>query len=175
MRLALALALVLAAAPAGGWTFYYHLFGDWRLVCWRSAADSVDARCDLSAPPDEIAAGTRNVLHVAEPAPDTFRVWIEIRDRPEPGVPAFVRIGAFPVHQAMPADGIAAWQGLEALRMVGEMRAAPKLVFRVETAPDGLPRDTPVTLAPFRNALAAYREAIRRNGILARPRPRNPL
>ena len=59
--------------------------------------------------------------------------------------------------------------------MVGEMRAADALVFRVQTAPDGLPRDTPVSLAPFRDALDAYRAAIRQNGVLGRPPSRNPL
>ncbi len=167
----LAVALVLFARPAGGWTFYYHVFGDWRLVCWRSAADSRDPRCDLSAPPEEITPGAQNVLHVAEPAPDQFQVWIEIRDRPAPGVAAFVRVGTFPAHQAMPAGGAAAWHGAEALRMVSEMRAAERLAFRVETAPYGLPRDTPVALGEFRAALAAYRDAIRRNGILAAPVP----
>ncbi len=168
--LALILGFVLCAvAPAGGWTFYYHVFGDWRLVCWRSAETSHDPRCDLSAPPEALVAGTLNVLHVAEPAPDAFRVWIEIRDRPASGVPAFVRIGGFPVHQAMPAGGAAAWTGAEARRMVGEMGAADRLAFRVETAPYGLPHDTPVALAAFRDALAAYRTAIRQNGILGRP------
>ncbi len=91
-------------------------------------------------------------------------------------VPAFVRIGHFPFHQAMPAGAVAGWSGAEALRMVGEMRAADRLVFRIETAPDALPRDTPVGLGPFREALAAYRQAIRGNGILGRrPPPRNPL
>lgn len=167
MRSALALLVVFAVAapPAGAWTFYYHLFGDWRLVCWRTLPESRDGRCDLSAPPEELKAGPLDVLHVAETAPDQFRVWIEIRERLEPRVPAFVRIGRFPVHQAVPRGDEAAWTGAEAFRMVGEMRAADRLVFRVETAPDALPHDTPVGLAPFRAALSAYRATIRRNGI----------
>ncbi len=46
------------------------------------------------------------------------------------------------------------------------MRGGRRLVYRVQTGPEGLPRDTRVSLAGFDEALATYRRLLREHGLL---------
>jgi len=162
----LAAAVLGTARPAGAWVFFYQTFSEWSVVCWRSHEGANDPRCSLSAPPDSHALGTRNVLHVQEYAPDAFQVAIEVRDKPMPGIPVFLRIGQKAPREAGVRDGFAAWTGNQAALILGEMLAADRVVFRIQTAPEGMPRDAIVSLQGFGQALEVYRREVRRYGLL---------
>jgi hypothetical protein len=165
-RIALIALAVLAAAPARGWVFYHHTAGDFVVVCWASAEGAADKQCSLTAPPQSMAQRTENLLHVQEFAPDAFQVAIEMRGEPQPYAPVWLRAEGFPPHEA-PVSGVwGRWGGTEARRILTEMAEAERLVFRVRVAPNGRPQETAVSLAGFKEALAAYRAELRRHRIL---------
>jgi hypothetical protein len=177
MRLLPALGLTLtlllgAMTPAAAALFYNQVFGDWSLFCSRDDATGA-AQCRLAAPPPSLNyRAQRNIVVIREPGADRFEVEIEIRDMASPALPAFLWVEGFAVHEAPTRSGKALWQGAEALRIIGEMRAARRMVLRVQTVPDGLPRDAVISLARFREALAAYRQVIRIYGLLPGGDPR---
>lgn len=151
---------------AGAYLFYRKTLGQWEIYC---SAENPKAKktCRLSGPPAQMASKSpQNVLVVQEVSPDAFKVVLEVRDLVMPDLPAFVRIDRYPVHEAPVARGQAVWSGEKALRIVSEMRAGKVAIFRVQTAPDGMPRDTRVSLKEFREALHSYRTAIRQHGLL---------
>lgn len=151
---------------AGAYLFYRKTLGQWEIYC---SAENRNAKktCRLSGPPAQMGTNTpQNVLVVQEASPDTYKVALEVRDLVMPDLPAFVRIDRYPVHEAPVARGTAVWSGEKALRIVSEMRAGKVVIFRVQTAPDGMPRDTRLSLKDFREALHAYRMAIREYGLL---------
>lgn len=165
--LALALAVTAAASySAAGYVFFHRTVGEWEVLC--AGADRTSRRtCRLSAPPAKIAdKAPQNVMVVSEPAADAFEVTLQIRDLVKSGLPAFLRIDGFQTHEALIRDGRAVWRGAAALRIVSEMRAGRSAVFRIQTMPDGMPRDTRVSLIGFRDALADYRTAVRTHGLL---------
>jgi len=165
----LALALVLGGIGygAGAYVFFHKTLGDWMVLCHGKAHEK-DRNCRLSAPPPKLTSGSPpNVLIVAEPKSNRFRLTLEVRDLVSPGVPAFIRIDQYAIHEAQVSNGVAVWQGDEAIRILGEMRAGKTMVFRVQTAPDGLPRDTHVSLKGFRTSLRSYRNAIRAHRLLS--------
>jgi hypothetical protein len=166
-RIALIVLALSLATPARGWVFYDRNFGDWVVVCWASAEGSADKQCSLSSPPQTLAQRTENVLHVQEYAPDAFQVAIELRGDPQPDAPVSIKAGDFPAHIAPVADRWGRWAGADGLRIVSEMRAADTLTFRVRVAPNGRAQDKTVSLVGFRDALDAYREEIRRHGLLS--------
>jgi hypothetical protein len=159
--------LALAAGAAAGWVFFHQQFGDWTVLCWRDLGTNANT-CTLSAPPPSLS-GTAppNVIQVHEYAPGAFQVAINIRDIVKPNLPAYLRIDEQSIHEAPVRDGLARWYGDEALEILVEMGAGKRMVYRVQTAPDGLPRDIHVALANFRDALARYREVIRSHGLLS--------
>jgi hypothetical protein len=107
------------------------------------------------------------VIQVHEYAPGVFQVAINIRDIVKPNLPAYLRVDERTIHEASVRDGLARWYGEEGLAVLTEMSSGSRLVYRVQTAPDGLPRDIHVALAGFRDALARYREVIRSHGLLS--------
>lgn len=164
--LLISLALTFLLTGAGGYVFFHKRIGDWMILCSGKTA-SENRSCRLSAPLPILANDKpQNILVISEPSADKFRIELDIRDIVAPGLPAFVRIDGFAVHQGAVTNGKAVWTGQEALAVLGEMRAGRSMVFRVQTAPDGLPRDTHVSLAGFRDALSTYRGAIRTHGLL---------
>jgi hypothetical protein len=169
-RIALIALAVLIAAPARGWVFYHATVGDFVVVCWASAEGAADKRCSLTAPPQNMARRTENLLHVQEFAPDRFQIAIEMRGEPQPYAPVWLKIGARPAHETPVTHAWGRWDAAESKRILAEMAAADGLVFRVRVAPNGRPQETAVSLVGFRDALAAYRGELRRHGIL-RPGP----
>ena len=166
--LALALALVLGTKDgAGSYVVFHKTVGDWEILC--AGADPTSKRsCRLSAPPAKIAdKKPQNVVVVSEPAPNSFSVELQIRDIVKAGLPAFLRIDGFQTHEAPVRNGRAVWRGQAALRIVSEMRAGRSAVFRIQTGPDGLPRDARISLLGFREALRDYRNALRAHGLLS--------
>lgn len=164
----LLLLCLLVAAPAGAaYVFFNKEVGEWTATCWRDMAGGGKA-CRLSAPPELLAPmAPQNVLVVAEVAADAYQVRIDVRDPVVPGLPAFVRIDSNPAHETAVANGAAIWQGAEAVAILKEIDQGQRLVFRVHTAPEGLPRDTQVILGqPFRDAFTAYRQTLRAHEIL---------
>ncbi len=167
-----ALAGVLAAlgiwtqAAAGGFVLYHKTFGDWAVLCWREMAGQKKA-CTLSAPRPSLSYKTPpNVVQVHEYAPDTFQIVISIRDLVDPELPAYLRVDRFEFRTARVEGSLARWFGEEAVELLVQMRAGKRLAYRVQTAPDGLPRDMNVSLAGFADALSTYREVIRSHGLL---------
>lgn len=158
-------ALAAVGLGAGGYVFFHKRSGDWAVVC-SSQIDRKVKTCTLSAPPGRLTNEPQNMMFVSEPAPDQFQVVLRIRDVVMPDHPAFLRIDSYKVHEAPVNNGAAVWQGEEAYRIAGEMRAGRAAVLRVQTIPDGMPRDTRVSLKGFRVALSAYRSAIRAHGLL---------
>jgi hypothetical protein len=165
-RIALIALAVLAATPARGWVFYHYTAGDFVVVCWSSAEGAADKQCSLTAPQQNMARLTANLLHVQEFAPDAFQVAIEMRGEPQPYAPVWLRVGGNAAHEAPVAGDWGRWAGTEARRIVAEMGEGERLVFRVRVAPNGRPQETEVSLAGFKDALATYRAEIRRHRIL---------
>lgn len=165
--LAVGLLLLLSVKAAAGWVFYYQQFGDWTVLCWRDIGTNANT-CTLSAPPPTMTgAAPPNVIQVHEYAPGAFQVAITIRDIVKPNLPAYLRVDERTIREAPVRDGLARWYGEEATAMLVEMGAGKRLVYRVQTAPDGLPRDVHIGLDRFREALARYREVIRSHGLLS--------
>ena len=153
-------------AVAGGYVLYHKTFGDWSVTCWREMAGPKKS-CTLSAPQPSLAYRTPpNVVQVHEYQPDAFQIVILIRDRPDPELPASLRVDRFEFRTARIERSYARWFGQEAVELLVQMRAGKRLAYRVQTAPDGLPRDMNVSLAGFSQALAAYRQVIRSHGLL---------
>ena len=168
---AIALTLTIAATGgptlgASGYVFFHRIVGDWEVLC--SGRDHRTGRtCRLSAPPAKLGEkAPQNVVVVSEPSADSFEVAAQIRDQTKPGLPAFIRVDAYKIHEAPVRQGLAVWRGAAALRIVSELRSGRKAIFRVQTLPDGLPRDTRISLIGFREALRDYRTAIRTHGLL---------
>ncbi len=153
-------------AAAGGFVLYHKTFGDWSVLCWREMAGR-EKTCTLSAPRASLAYKTPpNVVQVHEYEPDAFQIVISIRDRVDPELPAYMRIDRFEFRTARIEGSLARWYGEEAVELLIQMRAGKRLAYRIQTAPDGLPRDMNVSLAGFSQALATYREVIRSHGLL---------
>jgi invasion protein IalB len=155
-----------AEAIAGGFVLYHKTFGDWSVTCWREMSGG-DKSCTLSAPQPSLAYRTPpNIVQVHEYQPDAFQIVILIRDRPDPELPASLRVDRFDFRTARVEGNLARWFVEEAVELLVQMRAGNRLAYRVQTAPDGLPRDMNISLAGFSQALAAYRQVIRSHGLL---------
>ena len=165
MIFAWTLALAAVGQGAGGYVFFHKKSGDWVVVC-SSEIDRKVKTCTLGAPPGKLANEPQNMVFVSEPVPDQFQVMLRIRDVVMPNHSAFLRIDSYKVHEAPVNDGAAVWLGEEAYRITGELRAGRAAVYRVQTIPHGMPRDTRVSLKGFRAALSAYRNAIRAHGLM---------
>lgn len=171
LRAALACVLVTLGiwtpAASGGFVLFHKTFGDWVVLCWREMAGTKKT-CTLSAPRPSLAYRTPpNIVQVHEYRPDTFQIVISIRDRADPELPASLRVDRFEFRTARVEGNLARWFGEEAVELLVQMRAGERLAYRVQTAPDGLPRDMNVSLAGFTQALATYRQVIRDHGLLA--------
>lgn len=166
LLLGVALGFGLAAPAVAGYVFYYQVLGDWTVVCWREMATREKA-CRLSAPPPSLdRTRAQNVVLVHEYAPDTFQVAIELRDIVVSGRPIFLFVDGYPVHETAVRNDLARWTGEEAMEILAEMQAGKRLVYRVHTAPEGLARDTQMSLTTFREALATYRRQLRVHSLL---------
>ena len=89
-----------------------------------------------------------------------------MRDIVVSGRPVSLFIDRHPVHETAVSNDLARWTGNEAKEILAEMRAGKKLVYRVHTAPEGLPRDTQTSLTTFGKALATYRQQLRVHSLL---------
>ena len=155
------------AVPAAAHVFFYQKLGDWTVLCWRDLASDTPA-CRLSAPPLALSGtGRQNALVVQEHSRERFRIAVEIVDKTMPGLPLFLRIDGNAVHESAIARRQGGWDGATAETILKQLLEGENAVYRVQTAPLGLPRDTLVGLAGFRRALAIYRHLLRANGILA--------
>lgn len=153
-------------ATAGGFVLFHKTFGDWVVLCWREMAGSKKT-CTLSAPRPSLAYKTPpNIVQVHEYRADAFQIVISIRDLADPALPASLRVDRFEFRTAPIESGIARWYGEEAVELLVQMRAGKRLAYRVQTAPDGLPRDMNVSLAGFAQALTTYRQVMRGHGLL---------
>ena len=153
-------------AVAAGFVFFHQVRGDWAVLCWRDMV-SQQKTCRLNAPPANMILGTRrNELIVHEYAADTFQVAIELHDPFDARFPLFLRIDQFAVHEAPIEAGLARWSGPAARDILAEMRSGRQLLYRIHTAPEGLPRDTRIALEGFADSLVTYRQEIRRHGLL---------
>lgn len=161
------LAWAVSTAALADYVLFHSPVGDWTVLCWRDLA-SEQRYCRLSAP--RASLGYRvapNVIEVREWAPDAFQVIVTVRDRVVPDAPLTLRVDRQPIHETpIHENGMAWWSGDEAKRILAEMRAGKKLTYRVETAPDGMPRDVRVSLVPFAHAFDTYRGVIRSHGVL---------
>ena len=154
-------------AVAVGFVFFHQVRGDWAVLCWRDMV-SQQKTCRLNAPPANMTLGTRrNELIVHEYAADTFQLAIEVRDPFDARFPLFLRIDQFAIHEAPIEAGIARWSGSAARGILAEMRVGRQILYRIHTAPEGMPRDTFISLEGFADSLVTYRQEIRRHGLLA--------
>lgn len=155
------------ALPAtAAYVFFHQVRGDWAVVCWREIATE-KKHCRLSAPPAALSLEKRgNELIVHEYAADTFQIAVQLYQPVDEQHGVFLRIDKNIAHEASVQNGLARWAGDSALRILAEMRAGGKLVFRIHTVPDALPQDTFVSLEGFDDALSTYRREVRRHGLL---------
>lgn len=167
VTLAFGTLLAIAGPAAAGWVFFHQQHGDWTVLCWRDLGTNANT-CTLTAPPPSLGSGPPpNIVQVHEYAPNAFQIAITVRDIVKPALPAYLRIDDQTIHEAPVQNGLVRWYGDEAMGILLEMGAGKRLVYRVQTAPDGLPRDIHVGLDKFRDALARYREVIRSHGLLS--------
>ena len=165
--LCVGLVLQIAAASAVGFVFFHQVRGDWAVLCWRDMV-SQQKTCRLNAPPANMTLGTRrNELIVHEYAADTFQLAIQVHDPFDARFPLFLRIDQFAIREAPIEAGIARWSGPAARDILAEMRVGMQLLYRIHTAPEGMPRDTYIALEGFADSLVTYRQEIRRHGLLA--------
>ena len=173
MRVVLLTGLLLIAAATetlAAYVFYFRSYGDWSIVCWRELVDDGSKRCRFSAPSASLDHTTRqNVILVHEYAPERFQIAIEVRDDVVADLPAFLRVDGQGVHETNVDAGLARWIGDDAMAILTEMIAGNRLVYRVQTAPDGLPHDTRIALDGFGDALNTYRELLRAHDMLRAP------
>lgn len=155
------------ASAVSGYIFYNKTAGDWTVMCWRDVSGGNKA-CRMSAPPELLAPmAPQNLITITEFKNDSYRVVIEVRDRVIPGLPAFVRIDDNQAHEAPITNGLVVWEGEGAVTILKQMHAGRNMVFRVHTAPEGLPRDIHVALGPpFAEAFTAYRQTLRAHGLI---------
>ena len=166
-RLILGAVLILGiiAPAAGGYVFFHRELGDWAVLCWRDI-HSQKQFCRLSAPRPSLSYRLApNVIEIREWKPDAFQVVVMVRDRVDAELPLSLRIDRQPIHEIPVRESMAWWSGATAERIIAEMRAGRKLIIRVQTFPDGMPRDVKISLAGFGPAFDAYRGALRIHNI----------
>ncbi len=168
LMLAWLLVAALVTPAAAGYVFYNKVAGEWTVTCWRQMSGS-EKSCRLSAPPELLAPlAPQNMIVVSEVRNDQYQIRLDIRDAVSVGLPAFVRIDDNLAHETGVASGSAVWIGDEAVSILREMHSGQHMVFRVHTAPEGLPRDIHVALGPaFTEAFTAYRQTLRAHGLIA--------
>lgn len=166
LLVAVGLAAGSPSLAVSGYVFFHSTVGEWLVICWRELGKE-QKYCRLSAPPPSLDYRLApNVIEVREHAPGAFQVIVTVRDRPAPGMPLFLRVDARPLHESPIEKGLAWWSGDEALKIILEMRAGSRLVYRVQTAPDGMPRDMRIPLGTFSEAFDIYRRTLREHGLL---------
>lgn len=167
LGLAIALMAQVVAGPAeAAYVFYHQTNGDWSTLCWRDDQTG-QANCRFGAPPETLTEnGQQNILLVHEYAADRFQIAVEVRDLVDPGAPLFLKVDDGTLHETTIENGFARWVGKDAMALLSELLNGVRVVYRVITAPDGLPRDTAVSLQGFGPSLAGYRGVIRDVGIL---------
>ncbi len=168
-RLALGavLALAFSMTALADYVLFHRPVGDWTVLCWRKLLGDKPF-CRLSAPRASLGYNfAPNVIEIREWAAGKFQVIVTVRDRVAPGLPLTIRIDGLGVHETpIRADGMAWWDGEEAAEIILEMQAGRKAIYRVQTAPDGMPRDMRVSLVPFKRAFEIYRGVLRAKGVL---------
>lgn len=163
-RLCLTIFLILAASiPArADFILFHNAVGDWSVTCWRTLLDEKKS-CRLSAP--RAALGVRfapNVIQIREWSSGRFQVIVSVRDHVMPGLPLTLRVDGLALHEtSIRADGQAWWSDDDAAEIILEMQAGRKITYRVQTLPDGMPRDMRVSLVPFKRAFEIYRGVMR--------------
>jgi hypothetical protein len=171
----LVLATLMTGALSGAARANFILFnstvGDWSVLCWRKLLEDKKS-CRLSAPLPSLDAGfAPNVIEVREWAPGRFQVIVTVRDRVMPGLPLSLRIDRLAIHEtAIREDGVAWWNGEDAAEIILEMQAGRSVLYRVQTRPDGMPRDMRISLVPFKRAFEIYRGVLRSHAGMVDPR-----
>ena len=85
-----------------------------------------------------------------------------MRDRVVLGLPLSLRIDRLALHEpTIRADGKVWWSDDDAAEINLEMQAGRKIIYRVQTLPDGMPRDMRLSLVPFKRAFEIYRGVMR--------------
>jgi hypothetical protein len=160
--LALALSLTLSGPARAQFILFHNAVGDWSVTCWRALVGE-ERSCRVSAPRAALGAQfAPNVIEVREWSSGRFQVIVSVRDRVMPGMPLTLRVDGLALHETtIRADGLAWWSDDEAAEIILEMQAGRKVVYRVQTLPDGMPRDMRVSLVPFKRAFQIYRSVIR--------------
>lgn len=159
---ALALALALTGPARAQFILFHNTVGDWSVTCWRALVGE-ERSCRVSAPRAALGAQfAPNVIEVREWSSGRFQVIVSVRDRVTPGLPLTLRVDGLALHETtIRADGLAWWSDEEAAQIILEMQAGRQVVYRVQTLPDGMPRDMRVSLVPFKRAFQIYRSVIR--------------
>ncbi|NQU71565.1 MAG: hypothetical protein HQ514_13510 [Rhodospirillales bacterium] len=159
---ALVLALVLSGPARAQFILFHNAVGDWSVTCWRDLVGE-ERSCRVSAPKAALGAQfAPNVIEVREWSSGRFQVIVSVRDRVMPGMPLTLRVDGLALHETtIRADGKAWWSDEEAAKIILEMQAGRKVVYRVQTLPDGMPRDMRVSLVPFKRAFQIYRSVLR--------------
>ncbi len=141
---------------------FHNAVGDWSVTCWRALLDDMRS-CRLSAPKAALgAAFAPNVIEIREWASSRFQVIVTVRDRVMPGLPLSLRIDRLALHETtIRADGKVWWSDDDAAEINLEMQAGRKIIYRVQTLPDGMPRNMRLSLVPFKRAFEIYRGVMR--------------
>lgn len=142
---------------------FHNAVGDWSVTCSRSLLEEEKRTCRFSAPRASLGAQfAPNVIEIREWASGRFQVIVSVRDHVMPGIPLTLRVDNQDMHETrIRADGMAWWSDDEAAKIILEMQAGRRLVYRVQTLPDGMPRDMRVSLIPFKRAFEIYRGVLR--------------
>lgn len=156
------LAIALSLPARADFILFHNSVGDWSVTCWRTLLGEKKS-CRLRAPRAALGvAFAPNVIEVREWASGRFQVIITVRDRVMPGLPLTLRIDRLALHETtIRADGKAWWSDDAAAKIILEMQAGRRIIYRVQTRPDGMPRDMRVSLVPFKRAFEIYRGVLR--------------
>lgn len=160
--LVLFLATALSSPALADFILFHSAVSDWSVTCWRTLLEGKRS-CRLSAPKAALGASfAPNVIEVREWVSGRFQVIVTVRDRVMPGLPLSLRVDGLAMHETtIRADGKAWWSDDEAAEIILEMQAGRKIIYRVQTLPDGMPRDMRLSLIPFKRAFEIYRGVMR--------------
>lgn len=151
--------LLAANSTQAAYVLFFHVFGDWSVVCSKDEAS--DRRwCTLSAPPPAMeSAGSRSLVKIGGGTGGEFTVALRLVGTIAPDQPAFLRIDGNIPHRTQPDRvGEALWSGAEAMRIVDEMKRGKAMVLRSFAAWTGAPRDEVISLDGFSEAFSTYQE-----------------
>lgn len=156
-RLAAAAALLAflpGSAAAVAYVLYYHTFGDWAVVCWRSMVDGQQS-CYIDAPPVTYNVDPYTSAVRIEPDGSGVHIVISARSGTRTGTPVRLAVDGQTIYEGSP-DSLdhVSFAGAGAAGIVDVFRRGQSLVIELPE----LERKQQLSLAHFDEAFSAFKQ-----------------